>query len=137
MGNTRSHWVVVVVLLAVRAHAVVVLLAGGLVARRLPWQIHPCHHAQLLQRVELAVDGGEVQRGDLLLRQLAQLGGGQGTGAALQGLQERVALAGLAFTGFHAHMLMQKHLQQHRNVKNPATDEPARGFWGGNPCWLC
>jgi hypothetical protein len=34
-------------------------------------------------------------------RQTRQLDRGQGAGAALQGLQEGVALAGLAFTGFH------------------------------------
>jgi len=99
------------VVMVVRVRAVVVR-TGGFVARRLPRQVDPRHDAQLLQRVELPVDSREVEGRHLLLRQFAQLGGGQGAGAALQGLQERVALAGLAFAGFHV---------AHANAKAFAT----------------
>lgn len=121
--------VVVVVLVAV---GVVVVRTGGFVAGGLARQVDAGHHAQLLQRVELAVDGGQVQRGDLLLRQRAQLGGGQRAGAALQGLQERVALAGLAFTGFHV---------AHANAKAFATmvrrKKPRDGQADSGPAAAC
>ncbi len=84
------------------------LARRDLEARRLPRQLNADDLSGVLQASDLPVDRRQIQAGYCRLGALQQLMRAQGLTTACKGIDDRLALAGVAF---HAAMLMQLHWQ--------------------------
>lgn len=78
---------------------VVVAVARTFIPRGLAGHVHALQLAVVLQLFEVAVDGGDAEAGNVLLRRTQDLGGRQRPAGQIDGGADGITLAGIAFHG--------------------------------------